>query len=303
MKVYTKLIIDIGGNVVEEESFEYEGSIALAKGGGASAATQTVKQEVPQYIENANKDVINQSQQMYKGGSPMVAPINAQQQGGLQGVQGAAQQQAGRVNSPGGGIDQAYSGLSRYMDPGMLDINNNQYFNAAADAATRPIYQNLTQQALPQIRGGFQDQYGGSRQGIAEGLAIQGASQADADVRSKMAYDFYNTNAGLQAQMLQQAPTIMGQLGQVGAAPSQMQLESGMIQQQLESQQLLDPFNRLDWLRGQVPGGYGTSTTTTMPQPKQNQFASALGGGLAGFGVAGPWGAAAGGLAGLLGSR
>lgn len=43
MKVYTKVVIDVDGLVVEEESYEYNGSIALC-GGGGGAPKQTQSQ-------------------------------------------------------------------------------------------------------------------------------------------------------------------------------------------------------------------------------------------------------------------
>ncbi len=48
-----------------------------------------------------------------------------------------------------------------------------------------------------------------------------------------------------------------------------------------------------------MPSGYGTTSTT---QPGGSPLAGAIGGGLAGFGAAGPWGAGIGALGGFLGS-
>src|SRR5512145_107246 len=40
MKVYTRLVIDGGGKVLEENSYEYTGPIAWCKGGSSQTATQ-----------------------------------------------------------------------------------------------------------------------------------------------------------------------------------------------------------------------------------------------------------------------
>ncbi len=103
---------------------------------------------------------------------------------------------------------QQLQALSQYTDPRFLDPRSNPFTAAAADAATRQTLATLTNQALPAIRTGAigAGQYGGSRQGIAEGQAITGASQAMADAITKTYFDQYNRNALLQQQAIAQTP-------------------------------------------------------------------------------------------------
>lgn len=111
-----------------------------------------------------------------------------------------------------------------FSDPGIWNPANNQGLTAAINAATRPIYQNLTETALPAIRGTAVSTggYGGSREGIAEGLATARADQAAQDVAARMAEDEYNanlqalnqrygTNVSAQLQQGQQGLTARGQ--------------------------------------------------------------------------------------------
>jgi hypothetical protein len=83
------------------------------------------------------------------------------------------------VTNPWEGMAQADPALQSYIE-----------------AAQRPTWQGLTEQALPAIRGGAVSAggFGGSRQGIAEGLATGRAAQAAGDIATRMAGDRYATN-------------------------------------------------------------------------------------------------------------
>jgi hypothetical protein len=39
MKIYERIVMDWGGNVLDEQSFEYEGPVALCGGGGGKGST------------------------------------------------------------------------------------------------------------------------------------------------------------------------------------------------------------------------------------------------------------------------
>lgn len=43
MKIYTKIVLDSDGKIIEEHSFEYEGPVAQCKGGNAAAEAQAEK--------------------------------------------------------------------------------------------------------------------------------------------------------------------------------------------------------------------------------------------------------------------
>lgn len=85
-----------------------------------------------------------------------------------------------------------------FNDQGIWNPNFNAGTAAAIDAAQRPLYQNLQEQVLPNIRSGAitAGGLGGSRQGIAEGLAAGRTAQAAGDVGSKIVEDLYGANLG-----------------------------------------------------------------------------------------------------------
>lgn len=100
----------------------------------------------------------------------------------------------------------------RSLDFGLnaMDSRNNPYLRDYIRAATRPIYEDLDRRLIPQTREQAQvgGAYGGTRQGIAEGLAIQGAQQRAADVGATLAEQAYQKGLDTYSNTLAQAPSI-----------------------------------------------------------------------------------------------
>jgi hypothetical protein len=214
-----------------------------------------------------------------------------------------------------GGIRGAYGTLL-----GAADVNANPYLAAAAQGAIRPITQQLTEEVLPQIRGGAiqTGQYGGSRQGLAEGTAIGKATQAMADRTAQMYSDAYGKGLDTMTRAMLFGPQVM----QLSQLPYQTLEQLGAAKETDEAQKLQEqmyryeygqkiPYTMLSDYLGllQGAGGYGTTTgITTAPgvQSYSNPVMGALGGASAGaslaplLGVAGPWSALGGAALGAL---
>ena len=151
----------------------------------------------------------------------------------------------------------------------------------------------------------------------------QNFSQAQAAATNDLQRNFlqqqYNQQAGLTGAQLNLAGAMgLGNLAEQGQnaflkgnvaamggqdsiqAQNQRMLEAQrqyyMEQQQFPLQQLQIPLQAL----GMTP--YGQTQTTTGGSGGSSPLAGAAGGAATGFAVGGPWGAAIGGLAGLLGS-
>lgn len=122
---------------------------------------------------------------------PMTGQIPQQFQNILSNMTGAPNAQIARMQP---GMDFLTSG-------DVLKAESNPYLQSAIEAATRPTLQMFREQIMPGITGeslgagGF----GGTRQGIAEGIASRGATQTVGDIASSMS----NTNyqAGLDAML------------------------------------------------------------------------------------------------------
>lgn len=108
-----------------------------------------------------------------------------------------------------GGIGPSQAAGSFLLSGQTLSPETNPVFEQQVEAAIRPIQKQLTQEILPQIRGEAVQagQFGGSRQGIAEGLAIQGFEQKAGDIATEIAARNYEQ--GLNA-MTRALDTVLG---------------------------------------------------------------------------------------------
>ena len=71
---------------------------------------------------------------------------------------------------------------------GAADVTNNPYLEKAISAATRPLWQQYNQQVIPAITSAAvgHGTTGGSREGVAQGLASQAALQESGDIGSRI---------------------------------------------------------------------------------------------------------------------
>lgn len=189
--------------------------------------------------------------------------------------------------------DQAARTSSFLLDPSILSPDSNPYLAQTIQAAQRPLYQNLTEQILPNIRSDFATGgFGGSRQGIAEGLAARGTQQAAGDVGANLANANYQRGQQTLLSALGLAPTVQ----QTELQPALTTSAVGDVQQNLEQQQLnqaqqnyyLDRF--LPFLQAQeilslsqsVPRGTATATGSVPQQTTGSRVNQALGGAASG---------------------
>lgn len=203
-----------------------------------------------------------------------------------------------------------------WMSDGVWRPENNPALQGTIDAATRPIMETLTRSTLPAIRGEAErtGNFGSSRQGIAEGLASQGASQAVGDTAARVANANYQTNVEAQLRALNLLP----QTQAAQTAGAQTTSAVGDVRQALAQALLgeqvagfnydqIAPYLQsrevLSFLQG-IPGGSVTSTGNSQAStPQRNPFSSALGGAASGAALGsmfGPWGTGIGALGGGL---
>jgi hypothetical protein len=243
-------------------------------------------------------------------GAQAVAPFTGAQQAGQNAVLGAA--------APGGSMSNIVGtagNTNQYLSSGaFLDPGSNPYVQNAVSAATQPIFQDLSQRTLPgqQAAGatGSGVNYGGSREGIQEGLDVQGAQRAAGQAGANI----MNTalGQGLQATnaAIAQAPTTATSQAIPGATQ-----EAVGGQQQTQQQNVLNANNAAQWFQQMLPllkaqmltqGAQGLpgGSTTAVGQGTQDPglFADILGGASAAGGLLGGIGklGGSGGLGSLL---
>lgn len=179
-------------------------------------------------------------------------------------------------------------------DPNILNAATNPALQSYINAATQPLYQQLTEAALPAIRGSAitSGGFGGSRQGIAEGLATGRTAQAAGETTANIANQGYQ--AGLDALLkgIALAPTTQQVQTQPGLTTSGVGDVQQALQQAILNQQIQDyyykqfaPFMTAQELTGIATGLPGGTTTTrgrasgvsTAPGAQQDPFSTAIG--------------------------
>lgn len=317
MKIYTRLVLDADGKVLEEDSFEHTGPVAEAKGGGGGNSTTTTVQELSPEQRKllapaipVVRDFVQNPPQDFQGSR--VAPFNETQ------LQAQGQLRDAATGSATDFTNYLLSNQQRLNEIG-LNPQNNPALPGLLEAGIRPLTENLTQQVLPNIgqeavAGG---QYGGSRQGIAEGLASQAYFNSAQDVVSRVLGEAYSSGLDNATKAQALGPTVLG----ATTYPSQILSAVGDQQYGMEQAQLTDEVQRyfneqlLPFLAAKeaagvafgVPSGIST-TDASLPASSINPVMGGLGGAATGAAIGsmfGPGygtaiGAGIGGLAGIF---
>jgi len=289
MKINIRVVYQFDPSVddyvkVEEESYEYEGPVAMAGGGGDDVTTTTTSQP-PAFQQPFIEDVLNQAQGQYQAPGPFFYP-------------GSAVADINPLQT------QSFAGALDFADTGARDIANlsaqgyatgigaanplqNPFFHDTVNAIINPVTKQLTQQVLPQIDAGAvqSGQYGGSRQGVAQGQAIDAYQQNVLDSVSKFGSNAYGQGLDSLTRTLGLTPAVT----QAQLTPSQIPGQVGDALQQYQ-QQLINsdiqrfnfgqaqPVQSLQNYAGLVGNPLGTSQTQVQPGASGSNLTSGLGG-------------------------
>ena len=138
---------------------------------------------------------------------PAAAGMQQQAAGQLGTMQGAV----GSANAWNSGINASTAQAMQYGLNGAMDVQNNPYLQQAMQAAITPITQSYTDPGgvMSGIRTNAEStgQYGGSRQGIAEGVAAGRYAQAIGDATAKIGSDAYAKGQDTFSKTLGTMPT------------------------------------------------------------------------------------------------
>lgn len=253
-----------------------------------SGGTQNVRQTTSTELTPDQKDLVKLAMpglKEYAANPPKLPgysrvagfdPLQTQGQNMALGATGAQQSQADAAGS-----------ANQFLLGAALNPDSNEYLGRYIDAATRPITQQLTQSTLPAIRSeaATTGNFGSSRQGIAEGLASQAASQAVGDTTAKIASDAYGQGLTAMGGAVNATPQVMANYLTPGLTTSGVgDVRQGLTQAQLSEKagdfnynQLAPYLTSSDLLAAAygVPGG---STTSTASGPGTSLLGGAMGG-------------------------
>jgi hypothetical protein len=209
------------------------------------------------------------------GPSSVIPPYSAV--AGFDPAQTAGQEQVlGAVPGQQGVVGSAATGNQFLTSGDVLRPDSNPALAQYMDAATKPLYQNLTEQVLPSVRSGAAaaDQFGSSRQGIAEGLAAGRTAQAAGAATADIANKGYQTGLDAMTKGIGLAPQTAQDLALPGLTTSgvgdvRQQLAQAMLGEQAQRYQTTGMWpllqaQSLAGMAGSLPGA-GTTTTASGP--------------------------------------
>lgn len=203
---------------------------------------------------------------------------------------------------------------------GASDIKNNPNLDAAIAAATAPTIRAFSDQGGPlaNIRDQFQSsgQFGGTRQGIAEGIAADRLQQNTLGIGAQMAQQAYQTGLDSTARGLVLTPQVQGAQMAPATTLDAVGQESRTMQQQIIDDMMARfnygenlPDAKLSQYQNLITGAFGGTTQTQGGVNKTSQAIglAATGAGLGayiatGTAFGGPAGAAVGAGVGLIAS-
>lgn len=317
MKVHTRLLYEYNPKsddfvLIEDDWYEYHGPVEQAKGGGGGDTT-TVQQADPWVgLQPYLGDIYQQAQQTYYGKTPQFYPGESFAQ--LSPEQLQSQQMAlGQTGAQADIASRAQESLSFGLSPDILSPETNPYLAQQGEAITQRLGQSYAEQIMPGIRGGAQaaGQYGGSRQGVAEGIASRGLLQAQGDALSQLYGGAYGQGLSAMGRAQALAPSIQN----LGLAPSQTYGQVGAQNQALEQARINDALAKWNFEQGLpaqqlsnyagilsgIPlGAAGSSTSRASGSAPGGGFSGtgAVGGATAGFSTFGVPGAIGGAILG-----
>lgn len=266
--------------------------------GSSSKTVSTTEQRLPGN-QQANVNLLQQGAgTWFQGGGPQfynqntVAGPNANQTAGRE----AALNTASNI---GGFIDTARQGDQFWMNPAnIFNTANIPGFQAAQDSVVRDTTRALTEGILPTLRSGSvaSGTYGGTRQGIGEGLAVGRTADALAGQLGKMQMDafgqslnMYNAAQGRVPQQIASSfvpSTVQQDVGAAQRADQQQQIDADRQRWEHEQMAPLFALQQLQQLIGSM-GQYGGTTTQTNVTKTPFNAMQALGGAAALAGAAG----------------
>ena len=173
----------------------------------------------------------------------------------------------------------------------VLDPNSNKYLQSAVRGAQDTLAQSYTDAGgvLSTIRNDARasGQYGGSRQGIAEGLAASRLGQQQSNLANQMYSDAYKSGLNTFGQTMEFAPQALqanivpaSMLSSVGAQKENLAQSAENYGAEARGWDLNRDWNALQNYANIVFGAGGSQSTTTGQQPRQsafNQVASGVG--------------------------
>jgi hypothetical protein len=271
MRIYELVTIDIDGNTIEEISYNYCGRVSECKGGESSSTTYTeppawLNQYMPKVAEKGWK-LEQQNPMTYYSGDTVAGFTPEQTQ--------AMNLTKERATAGSPLLKTAQTEAQKTLSGQYLSPESNPWLRATYNQGTRALGEQFGEQTMPMLRSSAMGEgaYGGSRHGIAEGMAYRGLAQSEKDLANQIYGGAYNTERGIMGQTLPQAQGLaeanyndISRLAAVGEEKQAM--SQALIDEQIKRHEYkqLEPWERLGMFTNILSGDFGGTTiadTTT----------------------------------------
>lgn len=257
----------------------------MSKSGGTARSVSTSQPSSYQlpYLQ----DMLSEAQRLYQTGGPQYYPDSTVAQFAPAENLARNYLQDFASNRASQQAEGAENALQRTLSGEFINVAENPYVQQVVQNSVRPAVEQLTREVLPSIRSSFINTggFGGSKQGIAEGMAIQGAQQALADSAANTNLAAYGQGLQSYMQGLNLAPSIQN----MGMLPGDILQAVGGQERAMDQANLNDliarwqygqnlPYNTLadysNLLTRTSLGGQAESTTITPETGTATQIAS-----------------------------
>ncbi len=216
----------VGGQQGTNQSL-IDQALAAASSAGSNPVASTAGQLQP--------DLVSGIMQLLNSGNNALSQQGAQTLGGATGAINAA---TGGVQGPpaganfGGGptIGAAGVDINPTLESNLSGSGLNPFIGDTVDAATRSLVNNFQRNIIPSISdaAGQAGQAGGTRQGVAEGIAAGDLTNSVGDVTSRLFSEGFNRNVDVQQNAV-------GQVNQAQGLQGQLQLGTGDLNEQIRN--------------------------------------------------------------------
>lgn len=241
-----------------------------------ASSSSSVSVNVPDFIKPAAEGYFGQLSNIINDPSVTgYTPFNDLQ---LQAQQGTIDAAEGLKD-----FNQGIAGNLGYLgDTSRLDVNSNPYLQGLISSLNDNVTRSFNEQILPNLRRGTVLNGGtgttGSRQGIAEGIAARGTSEAIADQTAQILANQYNTQ---QQNILGANQLAAGAGSNLFLAPEAAIGAVGDIQAAKVVEEQLKELQRLQLIQGpfQLAAPFlGSNSTQTTPGQSLNPLQALIGG-------------------------
>lgn len=284
MKIINRIVTDIAsGQVLEVDSFDYEGPIAEAKGGSQS----TTNTELPEWLQPYAQQFISayQGQVFDENGNVKAQPsdLNQTVAGFDQNQTTAMNNIAGLTGGMQGVANQGLNTAANTLGGAYLDPNSNPYLQATFDKAARGVTDQYQNAIAPGIMASAQKSgnFGGSAMDEVMAQSRYGLGENLNNLATSIYGGNYQQERQNQLQTLQQLPNTLN----AGYIPQDKLLGVGSLQQQ-QAQTELDTNYMNATGRAQYPfellSGFGGALGQSSSGAGQSKVNTSGGGGMFG---------------------